>query len=81
MRVIVDMIMVYIAVGITGAILIERATNKYYNEIEKEVGEELNKWNVRILMLITVITWPKKLLWLVKFVIAGVKLHIEEQKN
>lgn len=81
MRIILDIMMIYIAIGMIGAILVERATNKYFNEIEKEVGEDLNRRNLKILMLITIVTWPKKLIWLIGFVVTGIRMHIEQQKN
>lgn len=67
----------YIGVGLIAGILIGRATQKYRSEVEDNLGEEVNNDYVKILMVVTVFTWPKKLIWLIKYVVVNLLERIE----
>lgn len=81
MRTIAEIAMYYIGIGLIGAILVGKATERYYDEIEEELGDKIDPVGIKALMVVTIFTWPKKLIWLVKFIVTGMTAYIREQQK
>lgn len=81
MRIILEIIKWYTIIGTVIGMIMLRATIKFEQEIEKEIGEKIESKNVRMLILITVFTWPKKVIQFIKIITSGVTNYLVDQSR
>lgn len=81
MRVIIGIMLWYIAIGMVIGLIIAKTTMRYKQQIEERIDEEVNDANVKALVAITMITWPKTIIRFSRIILVGIIECIEQIKN
>ena len=81
MRVIITIILLYAVIGIIAGFLVVRATEKYEKEIEERIGEKIKRRNVRILVVITMIAWPRSALRFTRIILNGITAYVQDTQS
>lgn len=81
MRVIISIMLWYIVIGMVIGLIIAKATMRYKQQIEERIDEEVNNANVKALVAITMITWPKTIIRFIRIILVGIIECIKQIKN
>lgn len=81
MRVIIGIMLWYIAIGMVIGLIIAKTTMRYKQQIEERIDEEVNDANVKALVAITMIAWPKTIIRFSRIILVGIIECIEQIKN
>ena len=81
MRVIICIMLWYIVIGMAIGLIIAKATMRYKQEIEERIDEEVNNTNVKALVAITMVTWPKTIIRFLRIILVGIIEYIKQIKN
>lgn len=81
MRVIISIMLWYIVIGMAIGLIIAKATMRYKQEIEERIDEEVNNTNVKALVAITMVTWPKTIIRFLRIILVGIIEYIKQIKN
>ena len=81
MRVIISAVLWYIAIGMIIGLVIAKTAMKYKQEIEDRINEEIDKANLKALVVLTVITWPKTIIRFSRIILVGIMECIKQIKN
>lgn len=81
MRVIISIMLWYIVIGMAIGLIIAKATMRYKQQIEERIDEEVNNTNVKALVAITMVTWPKTIIRFLRIILVGIIEYIKQIKN
>lgn len=81
MRVIISIMLWYMVIGMAIGLIIAKATMRYKQEIEERIDEEVNNTNVKALVAITMVTWPKTIIRFLRIILVGIIEYIKQIKN
>lgn len=81
MKIIIWLITIYMLVGFAMGAIILMTTIKYEREIEREIGEKIERKNVKRLIGVSVFTWPIKVIQFIKIVTAKVEARYELEQT
>ena len=87
MKIIIWLITIYMLVGFAMGAIILITTIKYEREIEREIGEKVERKNVKRLIWVSVFTWPIKVIQFIVIVSGKIRaiykvedIQLEETK-
>lgn len=81
MKIIIWLITIYMLVGFAMGAIILMTTIKYEREIEREIGEKIERKNVKRLIGVSIFTWPIKVIQFIKIVTAKVEARYELEQT
>ena len=81
MRIIISAVLWYIAIGMIIGLVIAKTAMKYKQEIEDRIDEGIDKTNLKALVVLTVITWPKTIIRFSRIILFGIIECIEQIKK
>ena len=79
MRVIGTIMVWYIGVGAILGIVLGKQAMKYRDRVEENLGEEITITGVRLLMIVTMLTWPKKVITFIRIIVLEITDCIKKE--